>query len=345
MWRVLRWFKREQPSAPPTRSHLLNTAHETPAGDDTQLPLRRLEASLFCWLLDTPPHKLRHEDPNEPEVRQEIQRRLRQSGLTELPRKPSVLPRLMSALADERINRHDLTEILLADPSLTTQLLDVANSPFFKPGDQSIESVEHAVFMLGLDGIRNVASAAIMRPMMAARNSQEALFAQRTWRWGLACARSAELIANTHGGDGNGFFMVGLLPALSYITLRREVVHIAKGTGDRIAVTPALIRSLLKSWDWETTQKIAEAWHLPPQYHAWLLAAERPAPRTAHSPLNDGIILGTREVLRRANQLNLPEDTLQAALQLSESQFQSIRASLLTMLQSDRSGKPDTPSA
>lgn len=342
MWRVFRWFKKEQPPTPPARSHLLNTAHEAPAGDDMQLPLRRLEASLFCWLLDVPPHKLRHADANEREVHQEIQQRLRRSGLTELPRKPSVLPQLMSALADENVNRHEVTDIILSDPSLTAQLLDVANSPFFKPGEQSIESVEHAVFMLGLDGIRNVVSAAIMRPMMAARNSQEALFAQRAWRWGLACARSAELIANTRGGDGNGFFMVGLLPALAYITLRREVAHIAKGTGDRVTVTPALIRSLLKAWDWETAQKIADAWNLPPQYHAWLLAAERPAPRTTHSPLNDGIILGTREVLRHANQLNLPEDTLQQALQLNESQFHSIRSALLTMLEGDRPTKTDT---
>lgn len=148
----------------------------------------QLEDHLFTWLLDVEPERLRAgTDSGEKELA-ELERRLQMNELEELPRKPGSLPMLMRALSNEATERKELTRIILSDPSLTDQLLQVANSPYFRPSEHVIESVDQAVFVLGVDGIRNVIAAAVMRPMMAARNSREALFAQRSWRWGLTCA-------------------------------------------------------------------------------------------------------------------------------------------------------------
>src|SRR5690606_79732 len=205
-------------------------------------------------------------------------------------RKPGSLPMLMRALSSEMTERKQLTDIILSDPSLTDQLLQVANSPFFRPGDHVIESVDQAVFILGIDGIRNVISAAVMRPMMAARNSREALFAQRAWPWGLTCARSADFIATLRGEDASACFAVGLLPALSYTTLRRELQQICKaqpGAGEPDVV---LVRTALARYQWVASQVIASEWGLPPKYHAYLMSAERPAPAQEGTTLVDGMV-------------------------------------------------------
>lgn len=338
MWRLLHWLKPKEPDtsqkpAPTADVGLLNAARPDPAvADETQQALRQLERHLFCWLLDATPAQLEKPSPEAADIQSELTRRMNADGLSELPRQPAVLPMLIRALADEDVSRHALAEIILSDPALTVQLLHVANSPFFRPGEQQIESVEHAVFLLGLDGIRNVASAAVMRPMMTARNSQEALFAQRVWRWGLASARASELIAKAQGAPGNDFFMVGLIPALAYITLRREVVRLYRSDNDGRLPEPAVLLAALRANDWPVSQMIANRWDLPPRFHAHLMAAERPASRTPHTPLNDGIILGTREVLRQAHQRNLPEEKLVRALHLEPDDFTRIRHMLLTML-------------
>ncbi|ERS85796.1 histidine kinase [Marinobacter sp. EVN1] len=302
----------------------------------------QLEDHLFTWLLDVEPARLRAgTDSGEKELA-ELERRLQMNEMEELPRKPGSLPMLMRALSNEATERKELTRIILSDPSLTDQLLQVANSPYFRPNEHVIESVDQAVFVLGVDGIRNVIAAAVMRPMMAARNSREALFAQRSWRWGLTCARAAEMIAKIHRDDTSAHFMVGLLPALAYITIRRELGRICRTKGSGNEPEPAILRQALARYQWATCQLLANVWNLPPKYHAWLLSAERPAPRQAHSALTDGLLLGTREVLRHARQRNLSEENLIRIVHLSPEQLGRVRTVLLRMLQEGKSSQVRT---
>lgn len=325
-------------SAPESR--LLNPAasREDHSATDPALIIQ-LEEHLFCWLLDSPPSALRAEAGQWEHILENLRGRIASQKLDELPRQPMTLPMLMRALSDEKSDRHHLTEIILNDPALTDQLLQIANSPYFRPSDQSIDSVDQAVFMLGQDGIRNVISAAIMRPMMAARNSREALFAQRVWRWGLTCARSAELIAKIQGEDTSVYFMAGLLPALSYITLRRELQRICRVEPGMTEPSPALIHDVLSRYQWATSQLLANEWNLQPQYHAQLLAAERPAPKQKHSPLNDGIIVGTREVLRHAHQRNMPEEDVLRIIHISGEEFTRVRKVILDVLEAGARGR------
>lgn len=300
--------------------------------DGHQSPLARLEEHLFCWLLDCDPRQLREPSPFTGKILREVERRLENDALQELPRQPLTLPTLMRTLGDESTTRQEVTRVILSDAALTDQVLQVANSPFFKVGDQPVETVDQAVFLLGLDGIRNVASASVMRPMLAARNSTESTFTQRVWRWGLTSARAAELIALNRKQESTSYFMVGLLPALAYLTLRREVQGIFKRRYPDQRPSPQTFYEVMRRFEWATAQKLAQAWNLPPRYHALLLTAERPAPGEGHTPLDDGIILGTREVLRDAHQRNLGEDELQALLSLNERQLEKIRQILSRLL-------------
>ncbi|WP_349666087.1 HDOD domain-containing protein [Marinobacter sp. ATCH36] len=299
----------------------------------------QLEEHLFCWLLDSPPTALRSEAGQWEHILETLRTRIANHELDELPRQPMTLPMLMRALSNEKSDRHQLTEIILNDPALTDQLLQIANSPYFRPSDQHIDSVDQAVFLLGMDGIRNVIAAAIMRPMMAARNSREALFAQRVWRWGLTCARSAELIAKIQGQDTSVYFMAGLLPALSYITLRRELQRICRAESGLAEAPPSLVHAALSRYQWAASQMLANEWNLPPKYHAQLLAAERPVPGQTHSPLNDGIIIGTREVLRHAHQRNMPEEDILRIIHISGEQFTRVRKVILDVLEAGVRGR------
>ncbi|MBU2953615.1 HDOD domain-containing protein [Marinobacter sp. F3R08] len=328
-------FDRKQPARPATEARLLNPSAEMPANETSDISpelAEDLENHLFCWLLDAGPSSLQADLSPYEDVLEELYLRLTSNKMEELPRQPMSLPMLMRALSDESTDRQHLTDIILGDPSLTDQLLQIANSPYFRTSEHSIESVDQAVFVLGVDGIRNVISAALMRPMMAARNSREALFGQRVWRWGLTCARAAELIARIQGEDTSAHFMMGLLPSLAYITIQRELQRICRARTSAGDPDPALVRHALARYQWTTCQLLANEWNLPPKYHANLLAAERPAPRQKHTPLTDGMIIGTREVLRHANQRNLAEDQLPKVVCLSPEQIDTVRKALQTML-------------
>jgi HD-like signal output (HDOD) protein len=311
-----------------------------PAGPETQEEpvdqpsTHELEEHLFCWLLDAPPSALNRElNGDEKSVLDTLEQRIHQQSLQELPRQPMTLPMLTRALSDDKADRKELSKIILSDPALTDQLLHVANSPLFRHGDKPIETVDQAVFMLGMNGIRNVISAAVMRPMMTARNSREALFAQRVWRWGLICAKSAELVARLKEKDGSIYFMTGLLPALSYMTLRRELMRICRSAPQPSEPSPNLTHQALSRFQWATAQVLANAWNLSPEYHARLMEAERPKPSQTHAPLNDGIIIGTREILRHAHQRNMAEEEVLKLVHIPPEQFVRIRRVILDSIE------------
>ncbi len=334
-------LRRQQPeSAPAKESRLLTPSRQTSGTDEQEkgdMLARQLEEHLFCWLLDVPPSALRGDLASAHRVLESLNHRLHsKKRIHELPRRPHTLPMLMTALADETTDRHRLGEIILGDPALTDQLLKMANSPYFRTRDSDIESVDQAIFVLGMDGIRNVISAAVARPVLAARNSQEAVFAQRVWTWGLTCARASELIARVHGKDPSAHFIAGLLPSLGYITVRRELERIYRAHFNNREPEPAVVRHALARNQWVVCQRLAEEWGLPPKYHALLLSAERPLPGQLHTPLSDGMILGTREALRHARQRNLAEEDLPQVIQLTPEQITGVRKSLRSFLREDR---------
>ncbi len=295
-------------------------------------PGDRLNNHLFCWLLDCGPRQLETPSPFTRKVVAEIELRLQKNRLEELPRQPLTLPTLLRTLSRESTTRKEVVDIILSDASLTDQVLQVANSPFFKTGDQTIETVDQAVFVLGLDGIRNVVSASVMRPMLAARNSTESTFTQRVWRWGLGCARASELVALSRQEDSTTCFMAGLLPALAYLTLRREVQTIVSRRYPGQQATPQMCYQVMTAFGWITARKAASAWGLPERYHDLLNGAESPADSNPPSSLNDGLILGTREILRNAHQRNLPEEELESLVALDPEQLTRMRQSLSRFL-------------
>ncbi|RBW48655.1 HDOD domain-containing protein [Marinobacter sp. F3R11] len=330
------FFKTAKPSLPPvSEARLFNPAKTSEPGEDpdvVQALTLHLEENVFCWLLDTGPTNLHTERPSSTAALEELHSRLINNTMEEVPRRPMTLPMLMRALSDDGADRQKLTEIILGDPSLTDQILQVANSPYFRTGENTIESVDQAVFILGMDGIRSVIAAAVMRPMMAARNSREALFAQRAWRWGLTCARAAEFIGKLRKEDASALFTTGLLPALSYITINRELQRICRAQRGAGEPDTTLIAKALKRYQWMACQLIATEWNLPPKYHAYLMAAERPAPDQDQTTLSDGMVIGSREVLRHAHQRNLPEEDLAKIIRLTPEQTDQVRKALKAVL-------------
>lgn len=293
-----------------------------------------LNQHLFYWLLDASPQTLRADLEDVEVMVEAMSKRLRAGNLSELPRQPMSLPMLMSALSDETTTRQDLANIILRDPALTDQLLKVANSPFFRPDKNIIETVDQAILMLGMDGIRSVVSAALMRPMISARNAPEAMFTARTWRWGMACARAAETIARLQGKDASVYFMAGLLPALAYITLYRETLRLIPPNADGTLTKPkpAALHQVLLHYQWPVARLIARTWGLSEPYQGLLHRPGSPS-RSDDSALPDGIVIGTREVLRHGRQRNLAEEDLPALVQLNIDEIQRVQAALKPMLE------------
>jgi HD-like signal output (HDOD) protein len=98
------------------------------------------------------------------ETRQErIERRL--AEILRRPDFPAIsehIQRVMRSAEAEDISIRNLTNIILRDYSLTLKLLRTANSPYYNRLGQPIHSVTHAVTLLGLDSVRNLAGSLML---------------------------------------------------------------------------------------------------------------------------------------------------------------------------------------
>lgn len=328
-----------------TKSQRATTSQVVYAVNETNTPILvevdevsgSLQKSLLSWLLNVEPNQLEETDEHARAIVAQLESRITSDKLEELPRRPMILPMLLQSLSKEKSDRRDLVSIILKDPALTNRVLQVANSPFFRPGDQNIGSVDQAVFLLGHRGIKNVVSASIMQPMLAARDNAEVLFNERVWQWGMTCARSAEAVATSKGLDSGAHFLLGLLPALSYITLRREAQRLYKDRCNREELPPGLFLAVINQFDWATARIVAQKWSLPSSFQASLPPTKRLTPPQSSTPLCNGIMLGTREILRHANHPTLTEEELRQVLLLEKPQFDRIRGAIAGMLEKEAS--------
>jgi hypothetical protein len=112
-----------------------------------------------------------------------------------LPRRPSLLPQLMTAINSDSSMRA-MAKIIGEDGALLGGLLKLSNSAFYgvrrhKP----IESLEKAVALVGTDGLRSLVATALLHPVMTGTRGPFSSFAEATWEHSQYSAACAELHA------------------------------------------------------------------------------------------------------------------------------------------------------
>ena len=111
------------------------------------------------------------------------------------PRRPLHLPKLVQAVNDENVSRRELAVLIAQDPALAGSLLRLANSAFYRVNSQPVESIDHAVTLLGTSGIRTLMAAALLQPVFRTASGEFKRFPDVTWERTQYAASAAEAYA------------------------------------------------------------------------------------------------------------------------------------------------------
>jgi HD-like signal output (HDOD) protein len=180
-----------------------------------------------------------------------------------LPRRPLLLPRLMSAISNDTTGLREMAKIIGDDGTLLGGLLKLANSSRYWTGtNQPIDSLEKAVVLVGTDGLRSLVATALLHPVMTSTHRQFASFAEITWEHSQFAAACAEQHATRiEGADAFGARLLVLLRGLASNTVFRIAREVC--ISDDASVRPAAMAKLLDEWVPRTALRIAEEWQLP----------------------------------------------------------------------------------
>jgi HD-like signal output (HDOD) protein len=179
-----------------------------------------------------------------------------------LPRRPSLLPRLMTAINSDSNSMREMAKIIGEDGTLLGGLLKLSNSAFYgvrrhKP----IESLEKAVALVGTDGLRSLVATALLHPVMTGTRGPFSSFAEATWEHSQYAASCAELHAvHIEGADAFSARLLVLLRGLASNTVFRIAREHCVAAND---IPPAAMAKLLDDWVPPMSLRIAENWQLP----------------------------------------------------------------------------------
>ena len=219
------------------------------------------------------------------------------------PRRPSLLPQLIRAANDDAAPRRELAAIIRRDPSLVGNLLEMANSSFYRVTDRPVESIDRAVVLLGSEGIRSLIAAAAMQPIFRAASGPFPRFAHTAWEHAWRSANAAVVhAAMVERADPFAAELLSLLWGLADVVLFRAVLerYEAAPSGGTMRPHVGVIARVLDSHSAQVARRIGAGWELS----AGSLASLEPHAGTGEpvAPLGRslrfGRIVGALAVLR-----------------------------------------------
>jgi HD-like signal output (HDOD) protein len=178
------------------------------------------------------------------------------------PRRPNMLPRVLSASNDDGFSRRDLAALIARDPSLVGNLLKIANSSYYRVTPEPVESVDRAVVLLGTDGIRSLVTAALMQPIFRIGGADFPRFPEIAWEHTFRSA-SAAVPYNflLEESDPYTAELLSLVMGLAGIVVFRVAME-QYAKNPRLRPDAGLVASLLDTHSASIARRIGTSWEL-----------------------------------------------------------------------------------
>jgi hypothetical protein len=180
------------------------------------------------------------------------------------PRRPLLLPKLLQALNDSDSTRRELVRLILEDPTLAGTTLKHANNALYRVSADPVESLDRAVALLGVDGLRGLLSTAILQPVFRLPKGFFDRFADIAWEQAQRCATCAQTYAGKVG-DGDPFVaqLLGVLRSLATLVLFRITLDKYRQFPNVLPRAEVFVRVLEKHRA-GLALEIAKTWQLSP---------------------------------------------------------------------------------
>jgi HD-like signal output (HDOD) protein len=224
--------------------------------------LDRVNRAWNGWLFDCPDEG--GLDLNEVETRvldaQAAILSSQQSGAALVRRMPGLVPQLLQSLRNDSFSGSALSRTISSDVVLVAAVIRLANSCYQGTGN-SITSVEHAVILIGQEGLRQLITTVAFRPIIDINSGfYTRRLAPRLWEHSERCAVSARQLAAEAGVEPFDAFLAGLLHNVGLIVALRIMDQAAR---DERKLGSEVFLARLAADARRLACSIAREWHFP----------------------------------------------------------------------------------
>jgi HD-like signal output (HDOD) protein len=185
----------------------------------------------------------------------------------QLPVFSPVALELQRIKTSETTSMAHVTAVIMKDQSLTTRILQVANSSFYG-GLKKVETVSHAVVRLGVERVANLALMASQAEAHHSRIPVIAAYMPLLWQRAFASALGARWVAERTGyrSRAEEAFLAGLLHDVGELFLLKVLERLADDQEQPLPLTENLVGEILEGLHNEIGYRLMQHWGLPMQY-------------------------------------------------------------------------------
>src|SRR5450830_579909 len=225
-----------------------------------------------------------------------------------LPSIPRVAALLLSELERDEPDLKKITQLISTDPALTTRLLQLANSGFFKLSGK-VNSVSEALAILDLSHVHTMAMAAASG---ASFKAVPGINLQQFWAYSLNVAKLSRSLAGVVRQNQQAAFTCGLIHAIGELAMHIGMAE-AVMTLNRDVSPLDLKRDKVEKWTFgfcyaQVGAGFARQWNFPQPIVDALEHQDAPFDNDAYEPLAGVIHLATWRA--RAKEARLPDNAL-----------------------------------
>jgi HD-like signal output (HDOD) protein len=185
----------------------------------------------------------------------------------EIPVFHAVALRMQLILAKPQVSIDEVTQTIVADQALTSQVLRVANSSFYT-GLNKVANIKDAIIRLGAQEVANIAMMATQLELHRSTNMAFDPFVKSLWKHALVCAIGSKWLTNKIGYDSiaQEAFLAGLLHDIGKLFLLKVIEEISSAGQYQVRFSPALITEVMVSMHVEQGFQLMQQWNLPEAY-------------------------------------------------------------------------------
>ena len=219
-----------------------------------------VDGAYYKWIFGVSDEQGMQISDGERRLLARIAQVLESSDLKFVPRMPHVVPQLLHSLDGEHGSIANLARQLSADPVLVAGVIRRANSTAHHIGD-AITSIDHAIAIVGEEGLREIISLAAFRPIINIQSGKHTkIAAPHIWEQTKISATLCRSLDRINAGDPFRGYLAGLLPSIGLITVLR-VLDLAEAEFSQ--PRSASFASLASMHARALSARITRLWQLP----------------------------------------------------------------------------------
>lgn len=292
------------------------------------MPRTQIEDRFQRFVLDLPDADIDGPTASEQATLKRLELLSTRFDMRRLPRLPSVLPQLLRTLKNEDAAGGQLAKLVGRDPLMVGEVMRVTSSVYYRSA-QPITSLQQAVVLLGQDGLRQVLTQHVMKPILQANAGALGHAAGvRLWDHAERCAHACAWLGKSSGCDSFEAYLAGIICRTGTGAVVRLLDQLIADVS--VPLSPGFLDSCARLAG-RLSLQAAQHWELPARVIEAMADGQDPAspPTTAL-----GKALSAADLLAMA-QLLAEHDRIAADLDLSQGDGDPFAPALLTRCQQD----------